>query len=117
VLAAWCYTVARGPRLDEASLRDTSGIEVRVTDARRIQRGVRVGCLAENQAEREAASVVFGVEIKTADGRVLAANSLRNVLALPPGECQTAQLHVPTMTDIPPAFQAVARVSLVRWQE
>lgn len=88
---------------------------MRVDGVRRSAAGVAVVCIVENRTGREAASVVFTVDLATEDGRVLVTNPLGNVLRLRPGESRTAQVNFPTFA--PGSAHPVARVSLVRWKE
>lgn len=114
-LVAGCYWFASRPTVNEATLRDTAGVEVTVVEMRRTDCGITTGCLVENRSSREASSVVFTVQITDADGGVLAANPLANALAVKPGEQRSVSVLVPVTGDVPPASPARAQVNLVRW--
>lgn len=114
---AWGYSVLAKPRFSEDSLRDVTGVEIRVAEALSSPRGLFVSCVAENQTQKVASSLVFTVEITTEDGHVLATNPLGNILGLKPGESRTIQVPMPSNSELSPPFLTRARVDLVRWEQ
>lgn len=104
--------------VDESSLRDTTGIELVVTEARSNgSRAVVVRCLVTNRTDRSAESVVLTAEIASEDGQVIASNPLVNVLRLAPGESRTiaAMIPLPSVATFP--LHPQGKVNLVRWSE
>lgn len=101
--------------MNEESLRDTAGVEARMTGVRPAQQGVAVGCVIENQTARQAGSVVFVVRLEDRQGKTLAANPLGNVLELKPHESRAVRLFVPVEGGLPDFYKLVIEVSLVRW--
>ena len=116
-IGAWGYSVMSRGRLNEASLRDVSGVEVQAEDALVSPKGLIVHCWVKNRTRHIASSVVFTVEIATEDGRILAENPLGNILGLKPGESRAIQVPMPAIPELPSSHLTRARVDLVRWQQ
>lgn len=114
---AWGYSVLTKPRLSEESLRDVTGVEIRVAEALSSPRGLFVSCVAENQTQKVACSLVFTVEITSESGLVLATNPFGNMLGLKPGESREIQVPMPSNSELSPPFLTRARVDLVRWEQ
>ncbi|OJV26991.1 MAG: hypothetical protein BGO12_16760 [Verrucomicrobia bacterium 61-8] len=114
---AWGYSVFTKPRLSEESLRTVTGVEIRVAETQSSPRGLFVSCVAKNQTQKVASSLIFTVEITTESGHVLATNPLGNMLGLKPGESRAIQVPMPSNSELSPPFLTRARVDLVRWEQ
>ncbi len=86
-------------------------------ETRRSGRGIHTQCRVDNRTSRAASSVVFTVELVSADGRVLASNPLANALVVPPGDSRVIAVPIPLIGDPPVSARTRAQVSLVRWED
>ncbi|MFV0338490.1 MAG: hypothetical protein ACK5LK_09660 [Chthoniobacterales bacterium] len=106
-------------RPTEASLRNVNGIEIQTKNIHRSDQSLSVDCQLKNQSERNAYSVAFTVRILAANGDLIAANPLGNVLDLKPETTQSITIPIPVSAaqELPENIQANAEVNLVRWDD
>ncbi len=111
---AWMLRPGASP---ETLLHDTAGIEVIAGAVHYTLHGLAVPCIVENHTDRQAASIVFSVDVLDAQGTVIASNPLANVLDLAPhASCEIA---VPLFINDPPPidYRVQTQVNLVRWRD